>query len=977
MNNLEKVKTMVYAHLDFLKRNQGLTKDGKNDHFILNPDFVLSNNRHFIAETMAEYQPNGDGTTEGQSLYIIGQALMYMATQDQKFLEQAEKSWQAYIQYFYAGQAIPNTPQRYIANWLVNAKEPVLAHYPIHPKQPTQGGYKSVPLVFKDGQARIPHGAPFWGEYLDVATFAHRGHMSWDAINGSVQTIKESINWQTVYDKYRNQKTVPEPWSSQAWINWSDYIGQYNVEWNGSEAQKYPVSWINVHTKNKVGMGKGPNDQLWSGDIIERNIAQQDIGVIQLEDKSINGVYLFNYAVKLPVAQGGYMFSRNEVWHNRPVHTPLLGSKNQLGNAADAEVWFVDACYLLWRITANEKYKKALGACFFTAHEYTYIDSADKFFRQSKSANTPFTDATSYGFSYPEKSIITYGRDTEGYIDIGSAQASQHFLEQKAIWYRIKKDSKLRVTAGGVDQNGNAISFKAMLEINATKEKNNQSNWWGISLPATKLPSIQDIPLNQLTLMTNPNTKEDYLVADSRAISSYGGCTWQENFEKSVYDNRSANIIRATYPNDSSGLIIGFWLTQQKKVTPKSIVYRADAGFNVRITDQNGWNWYWLLPQTSSWSTAMLDPKTATLSGYQPNHNSTEARPKELTSTPQAQILVIQDGNVQNAHFDYYVINDIPPLFSPQDGWTLTFRLAMKGKDVWKAKVGDCKILDYRLDSLAYCPGVIPFSNIYSEGTDQTNSWHGMPYPGYQYPMMYTIHKNANKYNQWLNNQVNFLYDSQMAYQKKVGILGPGCAGYVWNRWDNVSFGQPDTWTNKHWGDGKPWSGYQPRAFNAAARAWYELTVRGKAVPPKLKLYVENWIKYLTTFANQTGHTPNDFPIAEKPSWIKGEINAHMVGLWLAGCCYAKLAGCKLDGLNKVNDTAIQELQDNFVTLPNKNISGCWSPAPRSDSDNGMYFGFYTGEIYRGLALYLLSESTNTNIYAKTKIPNHLQASLD
>ncbi|MCT7475995.1 hypothetical protein N5V81_13510 [Escherichia coli] len=57
---------------------------------------------------------------------------------------------------------------------------------------------------------------------------------------------------------------------------------------------------------------------------------------------------MINYASQVPVEHGGYLFDRNEPWHNRPVHTPLKGSANQMGNA-DAEVWFIDARYLLWR----------------------------------------------------------------------------------------------------------------------------------------------------------------------------------------------------------------------------------------------------------------------------------------------------------------------------------------------------------------------------------------------------------------------------------------------------------------------------------------------------------------------------------------------------------------------------------------------------------------------------------------------------
>ncbi|MEX0633619.1 hypothetical protein M8494_22590 [Serratia ureilytica] len=37
----------------------------------------------------------------------------------------------------------------------------------------------------------------------------------------------------------------------------------------------------------------------------------------------------------------------------------------------------------------------------FTRDEYTDIDAQDKFFRQSRSANTPFTDDISYDWSLP------------------------------------------------------------------------------------------------------------------------------------------------------------------------------------------------------------------------------------------------------------------------------------------------------------------------------------------------------------------------------------------------------------------------------------------------------------------------------------------------------------------------------------------------------------------------------------------------
>jgi hypothetical protein len=84
---------LIYGHDDFMRRNTGLTVDAHNDHFIQNPDGVLSNNRHFIADTMAEYQPNGDGTTEGQALHIIGYCHAYLATKDTRFRDAAIHAW--------------------------------------------------------------------------------------------------------------------------------------------------------------------------------------------------------------------------------------------------------------------------------------------------------------------------------------------------------------------------------------------------------------------------------------------------------------------------------------------------------------------------------------------------------------------------------------------------------------------------------------------------------------------------------------------------------------------------------------------------------------------------------------------------------------------------------------------------------------------------------------------------------------------
>ncbi|WP_366536685.1 hypothetical protein, partial [Salmonella enterica] len=91
-------------------------------------------------------------------------------------------------------------------------------------------------------------------------------------------------------------------------------------------------------------------------------------------------------------------------------------------------------------------YKAALDSVFYTAHEYTYIDAKDKFFRRSKLAETPFTDGISYDYKYPSTVEVAYSRDENGDIVFRSEKAVQNFMEQQAVRFRINSQSKLRVT---------------------------------------------------------------------------------------------------------------------------------------------------------------------------------------------------------------------------------------------------------------------------------------------------------------------------------------------------------------------------------------------------------------------------------------------------------------------------------------------------------------------------------------------------
>lgn len=966
---------MLYGHMDFLERNRGLTNDPTVDKFVLNPDWVLSNNRHFIAKTHQEYQPNGDATTEGQSLLITAFVYAYLATGDNQFKVAAEKSFDAYVDYFYAGDPIPNSPSRWISNWILNGKEPCLAHYPLNPTDPTHGGYKCVPLQFVNGLAQVPHGAPFWGEYLDVATFAHRGMMAWGGINATPKPTVSPINFDLAlanvvtatpanpHDLSDHMKTV----------NWAAIGGEPVIDWSGGDMPELGIEWIVAWTGNRIGIERGPNDQLWSGSILESGLPQSDYGKIQLTDTSINGVYFLNYAVRLPVALGGYMFARNEVWHNRPIHTPLFSTPELRGNAADGEVWFADSCYTMWKAfgggDTNSRYYKAWKACEYTALEYVEIDRADKFFRKSKYASTPFTDGISYDFSYPSGVPTVYGRDVDGYITIQKPQAVKHSMEQQAIPFEVDTTASIRTTWGGLTDGGAPLSAEVLIGVSTVRTGENEVIYAATLANSTSTAAVQvDTPITTFVRESDDNG-EDYLVAKLGAVTDYGGCVPSASYETGVYDGRSATVVKAFFPDNNAGFIIGAWLTSTGLFTPTRIIYRSTHDFNLRIEDVNGWRWYWMLNATSgAWVDQELQVADIILSGSQPNHPTATVFPGGPSlGDGMSQFQVLLDAADTNAEFSYYAVNTPPPRFSATDVFVTKYRVTIVGEDAFTAQLGDCTVKNSKNGALFCVPGVIPFSNIYTVGSEQFGAWHGMPYPGYQYPWLF-IHATTGSSDPdtMLENSIHFLWDSQRFVKEEMGVFGPGASAFVWDRWDNVAYGDANTWTMYHWGDGHAWDGYQPRAFYCAARAWQELVAIGRTVPTKLIEYTDGWLKWLVGFCRNLGPddnptyrgTPTYFPSTTKPLPINNDFTGHMTGLWLAGASLAKMAGSQVKHLDWLMDFCLDELARNYVVTedPGNPMDGSWSPW----AGGGMFFGFWAPEILRGLSLYVLARNGRT-----------------
>ena len=911
---VQDVVNLAIGHERFLLRNTGLTNDSSLDHYVFNPQNVLANNRHLKSISQMEGQPNGDATTEGQSLQILGYIYMYRGTKEQYWLDRAIAMFDAYVDHFYQGQPIPDDPEnsRWLCNWIINGKEPVLANWPIDFNSPTHSGFLGSPMTWTNGRTQIPTGAPNWGEYLDKATFAFDGALAWNTIVADVRAV------------------LPDG----------------STDWN-TQGTKWDVDWVVDYLGRKVD---------WDGNVLEQ-VSTLPKGTVQLKDTTVNGVHKLCYANCQPVEHGGYLIGRNEAWHNRPLRVPITKLGN-LGNAADAELWFCDAAYQLWDITKEKRYYNAWRASWKMCLDYSNIDRYDKFFRKSTYDQSPWTDGISYDYGYPSSRVVTYSRDAEGYIVAHVDRAAQHTMEQQSVAYEIDDAAEIHVNVGGLDINGKPLTVTVAMKL-ADSKTATETTGWKINLPDTPADgsiASYTIPMTSMSLANNP--AGDFIIADNRVMSDWGNVTHTFRFEDNVYDTRSAQTCTSTVTSEDDGVIIGFWLTEAEKVIPSEIVYRTDETHEwiIVITDADNWRWHWTLPPSRIWDHIVLDPKDLRLNSYQADENGRE-RPlnPNLVAVSQMKIEVVDMLGSATADFSWYCVNDIPPTFAGHRAWTNTFNITVKGEAEFTMRLGDCDMINPNFNPLAYTPGVIPFSNNATEGIVEFDGWRGLPYPGYQHPFIYVHEKEDVR----LNNMINFMYDSQQAYFNKFGVLGPGAAAYVWNRWDNIKYGTPDTFTFYHWGDGHPWAGYQPRAFASAARAWHEMVLIGKTVPTKLILYVENWVNWLISYVQQYDQFPTDFPSEELPTPVPDDFTGHMTGLWLCGLSFAALCGSPIAKLDWVIEKAAKELNDNYYVGNVSVMNGSWSPAIRTGNENNtknnsMFFGFWSGEILRGLGVYLM-----------------------
>lgn len=850
-HGIDNVYQMIEGHRKCLDNNTGLTVSPASQNFLVDPE-------HLIANGWKGSTISNDWTTpEAQAVLIMGYVEVYKATEDEFWLDRAKACWDAFDKYL-------------TGNFAVEGKCNRISHYPLADDGiPQHGGFKGVSISFNNGRAKIPSGSPNWGEYLDIAIMAYDGALGCNSMNSDV---------------YAGTDDVPDWYASG-----TKYLVDWYIAWDGN---RY---WAN-------------------GKVADTGHAASEYGTVQLADTSVNGTHKLNYAVRLPVAQGG-----KEINHYDPVITyPCNVTAPDQPVPVDALAMWCDASYALYSITYKSKYFEAYNKAHSELLAYCNPNAYDMIYRRTTAMRAPFTDGnvTIIG----NKPALS--RDAEGYINVGMGARKPCEIVQHGLTYKVNKDSSAVIEFGGEN-----VLFQPYFTIDDGYGKNIEYRvgvpFGGTSVQANSF-EIRDF------VRVSPEFGESYLLPKEERLTASGGAVLGMGYSSTLLGH-SDNY--ASLDLSSGQVVFDFNGTRALR----SITYQCTADIvRINFLDKDGWLWYTDLQGTgANWVTENLSIGDFRLEPTQPNHTTDEVKPffanlKEVTQI----ILKLATTKIGDGIFNLYCVNNLPEFCNfAGDIYIVRFSMHLSSRVAATAKLGDCCVTNYKFDSLNYAPGAWPSGKVANPDGYLLEEKPTYPVAGEQYPAVFCMGEEPTDLAE-LTNCVKFLFDAQQQYAIVLGTEGPVYTAYNWQKGSLIGgFMMLDN------------SKMQSRAFLAGCRALYELKKNKKPVDERLEQYCQKWIAFLNRFQSaNSGRLPTDFNTTGGYSnqdrgdrqWITAE--------WLAGCCYAGLAGYTWAQIDPVVEACMNNLQKHYSVNGTNILNGCWA--------NSDPVGFHSGEILRGLGLY-------------------------
>ncbi|MDF5166559.1 hypothetical protein P3612_11190 [Vibrio parahaemolyticus] len=967
------IMNMVWGFEHFLDAHTGkIPTDATEEEmsmFVIDEAGLVCNELHYL-DKGGNGTPSGTCTSEAQSFHILGYIWLYKATGNQYFLDRAKYFWQAYFDYLYLGAPLPKDENQILhAHWMLNIKREFPSAYPNNFDDGSAAGFLGEEIEFTDGVAYIPHGAPYYGEQLQLA---------YQAFNPDDLLVYSSVKASVATQMWEDAKAyqVASFINHQGWKLDSSGDRIDEIEYPDEEKGRVELGGVFVNT---VGEGT------------------------QLPDETITGTMKLCFS-----CNNGVLIRQKDPFDPRPVWAPLV--EGTQGNAADGEEWFMDSCLLLWQITGEDKYHIMYKTCLNTLKGYCSIDSNLRIFRKDPLARSPHTDGISYTFSYPtEPGAATLTRIQHpmthpyfGCIKVDCSTAAEDetgkhstWLENSGTWYKVAPTSKLSwELAAEVPEN---VSMRYTIEVAEVKDDSGVTKVF-------RCPQFEQISLD--TTLTTFNVELNGACTVTETSPHFANCFYDETmaevtWRKVVVDGNTMWYRALEWKPDitKNGEC---WLNTENLAShiANGVQSLEIIKYDNVAANKSGWHNTLIEFEAATGERYRVNPGWTSIPNDQPNTiiskdlsninavpaingvkyweafdaaTSTWVRLAASLGNPVESLEIVSMKLTDITHPSLVIPTHSPTGFSlvgvnnfHEEAWdsskyiyvlrnTIEFYKPDLTTDRPIVYVGNATLIDILEDQLAYTPGLVPFSNNWQPEANAYSSWRGIPYLGYQYPVIFRedpLH--------W-NNMLNCLYDSQQDYPNGAPgrPLGPHRSAYIWNRPDNITYGTADTFTDYFWGSSEPWDGYQPRITWAIGRAYYDqVVVRNEEADSRLVEMMSNWISFLYDFliAND-----NQFPTGFKSDGVPFDDgwNGHMIANYITGVALALIAGHEdLDEKGEyILDTAIASFNSEYFVSPGDgthHMNGCWSSWP----EGGQFFGFWAGNIYQAFGTYLMYQAT-------------------
>lgn len=621
-------------------------------------------------------------------------------------------------------------------------------------------------------------------------------------------------------------------------------------------------------------------------------------------------------ALVVYTAETGRIIEVGEKCEAYPVWRPL--EKGEIACAVDTLPWAIDVFQLWFEVTGDERWKMAIASTKSAIVEASAVTNIEYYLNAGKdSENVLINGVTSYSDRTPLETYTNEnGRikieypESSGEASIGTWVGDQiEFSNQRWISVKVGSDKPVNVRIV-IDEEGTYIPEK---------------RWYSdISLSGNGMDTFDLYPKDFY--------RSDKVVWGSAYGKTTDGGAINSNHSsvtKEIVIDKGKEVTKLALVKGDEGGWLGwaqFMLGIWGYTLPFDFRYKTDDDVNF-IINAKGVAHTLRLPKTGGqYSTITITGDMFDTPFEDEGYESFVIEAISQTST----IFIDYIGFIEK--FDKNYLTNISFTYSGSKQATV-FLEYIKPEPT--------------RTPLKYAPYIMPFD--FHLINYQFTALRGAIYSGYQAPWIYQEEVFPNV-REAVEENLQFLSDSQDAFYDLQGQNGFFAPIYWWNYRDDYGANEPDTFGIKgNWGD--VWGGFQYRTISDVARVFLK--------EPDHQLAHDIFIRFMrgmeTYWTDAIENFPTAFNIGEPPH--RNQLDAQMVSNFMRSLVYGWectiLTGDERLLIRKLAEQAFDFLEHYRIPvgLFESAVEGTWSP----DKEKETWFGYWGGEL---LDLMALAQST-------------------